>query len=66
LLTDLRFVDRMREFLEHNERLRVDGIRLWRVGRHFRVDGCKVVMGRNEEENQCLLSIARAKKSDRT
>jgi tRNA-specific 2-thiouridylase len=33
-----------------------------RIGRHFRVNGCKVVVGRNEEENQRLLSIAETKK----
>ncbi len=62
LLTDPRFADRLREFLKHNERLEIDDISLLRIGRHFRVDGCKIVVGRNEEENNRLLSIARQRK----
>ncbi len=61
LLTDPRFADRLREFLKHSECLRIDDISLLRIGRHFRVDGCKIVVGRNEEENNRLLSIARQK-----
>lgn len=62
LLTDPRFADKLREFLKHNECLEVDDITLLRIGRHFRVDGCKIVVGRNEEENHRLLSIANQKK----
>lgn len=62
LLTDPRFSDRLREFLKHNECLKVEDVSLLRIGRHFRVDGCKIVVGRNEEENQRLLSIAGQRK----
>jgi tRNA-specific 2-thiouridylase len=62
LLTDPRFSDRLREFLKHNECLRVEDVSLLRIGRHFRVDGCKIVVGRNEEENTRLLSIAMKRK----
>lgn len=62
LLTDPRFSDRLREFLKHNEFLRIEDVSLLRIGRHFRVDGCKIVVGRNEEENNHLLSIARKRK----
>lgn len=62
LLTDPRFADRLREFLKHNGHLRVDNIYLLRIGRHFRFDGYKIVVGRNEEENQRLQAIAGTKK----
>jgi tRNA-specific 2-thiouridylase len=62
LLTDPRFSDRLREFLKHNECLRVEDVSLLRIGRHFRVDGCKIVVGRNEEENNRLLCIAMKRK----
>ena len=43
----------------NNNRLTLGDIALLKLGRHFRVDGSTVVVGRNKEENQRLLSIAR-------
>ena len=62
LLTDPRFADRLREFLKHNEQLKIDDTARLKVGRHFRVDGYKIVVGRNEKENQRLLAIASQQK----
>lgn len=62
LLTDPRFAERLRDLLKYKKRLELDDINLLRIGRHFRVYGCKVIVGRNEEENQRLLSIANRKK----
>jgi len=62
LLTDPRFAERLKDLLDHNKFLKLDDVTLLRIGRHFRVDGCKFIVGRNEEENQTLLKIARRKK----
>jgi tRNA-specific 2-thiouridylase len=35
-------------------------IALLKVGRHFRVNGLKVIIGRNERENQILKSLVTA------
>jgi adenylyl- and sulfurtransferase ThiI len=59
LLTDPQFTKRLRDFLKHNNNLTLNDVTLLKIGRHFRVEGCKVVVGRNEEENKRLLSIIR-------
>jgi tRNA U34 2-thiouridine synthase MnmA/TrmU len=58
LLTDPRFADRLRDHLAHRGQLTVETVRLLRIGRHFRVNGAKVIVGRKEEENAQLRSIA--------
>jgi len=58
LLTDPRFADRLREHLKHERRLSLKDAELLKVGRHFRIGKDKVIVGRNEEENRRLLSIA--------
>ena len=62
LLTDPRFAQRLKDLLEHDKRLTADSIALLKIGRHFRVDYCKIVVGRNEKENQSLMTLARQKK----
>jgi tRNA-specific 2-thiouridylase len=58
LLTDPRFADRLREHLKHEGKLTAMDVALLKIGRHFRVGKAKVVVGRNEEENNKLLLIA--------
>ena len=58
LLTDPNFSGRLRETFEHGE----DDIDLLKYGRHFRLpSGKKVVVGRNEGENEILAKLATAK-----
>ena len=57
LLTDPRFADRLREHLEHDSKLSLIDVELLRVGRHVRVGKAKIIVGRNEEENEKLHSI---------
>lgn len=59
LLTDPQFAKRLKDFLKHNDKLTLEDIALLKIGRHFRIGKCKVVVGRNKEENESLLSIAR-------
>jgi tRNA-specific 2-thiouridylase len=59
LLTDKGFARRLRDSLDHRE----DSSRnifLLKIGRHFRLPSqAKVIAGRNQEENEALLSVAR-------
>lgn len=59
MLTDQHFAVRMRDLFSHTEKTSVDDTRLLRVGRHFRVsETCKVIVGRNEQENEKLEKMA--------
>jgi len=63
LLTEPRFADRLREHLGHEEGLTAFDVELLRIGRHFRVGNAKVVVGRNEKENEKLQSIAKTNRN---
>jgi len=56
LLTEPSFAVKVRDLMEHDE-LTWDNVRLLKVGRHFRIGNCKLVVGRNKEENAHLQEI---------
>jgi len=57
LLTDAAYSVRLRDLLAHSERVTFDDLNLLKAGRHFRLDKeTKVIVGRNEQDNQLLLS----------
>jgi tRNA U34 2-thiouridine synthase MnmA/TrmU len=59
LLTDPGFSKRLKDLMQH-EQLNLDNIQLLKVGRHFRLsDTARLVVGRNEKENERLLNLAR-------
>lgn len=59
LLTDPEFSRRLKDLMRYSE-LTADNIQLLKLGRHFRLDDkAKLVVGRNEQENQRLLELAR-------
>jgi tRNA U34 2-thiouridine synthase MnmA/TrmU len=58
LLTDPRFAEKMRDTMSHNK-LTEHTVSLLKVGRHFRLPlGSKLVIGRNEAENEHLSDLA--------
>ncbi|RLF40463.1 MAG: hypothetical protein DRN12_05340 [Thermoplasmata archaeon] len=58
-LTDPNFAERIRDAFQHGEDS-LEELRLLRYGRHFRLpSGSKVVVGRNEMENQIIQRFAR-------
>ncbi|MHA2287375.1 MAG: hypothetical protein ACXABG_01185 [Promethearchaeota archaeon] len=59
LLTEKEFANRMRDYLKYSKNPTMDGVRLLKYGRHFRFNGSKIVIGRNELENGFLLSLKR-------
>jgi tRNA U34 2-thiouridine synthase MnmA/TrmU len=54
LLTEPSFAVKVKELMEHGE-LSWEEVELLKVGRHFRVGKCKLIVGRNQRENQELL-----------
>jgi hypothetical protein len=55
LLTEAEFAARLRDLFSHRKRCSVDDVALLRVGRHFRFGENKVIVGRDEKENNTLL-----------
>jgi len=60
LLTDPEFARRLREHLKNEGNLTLTDVALLKIGRHFRVDGAKIIVGRNKEENERLLTLAKS------
>jgi tRNA-specific 2-thiouridylase len=60
LLTDKIYGKKVRELLRHNPDADMADLRLLKYGRHFRLDdGSKIIVGRDEEENQRLEELGR-------
>jgi tRNA U34 2-thiouridine synthase MnmA/TrmU len=59
LLTDPIYSYRLKDLLTYNENPEYKDINFLRVGRHFRFSPeCKIVVGRNEEENDLIRSLS--------
>ncbi len=59
LLTDPEFARRLKDLMRYQE-LNLNEVQLLKLGRHFRLnDKAKLIVGRNEKENQCLLNLTR-------
>jgi len=62
LLTDPGFAKRMKDLMLHQTDFSLNDVHLLKMGRHFRFsDGVKLVVGRNEEENQKIETFAQGK-----
>ncbi len=60
LLTDPEFAKKIRDLVDHQE-LNIKNVHLLKLGRHFRLDDqTKIIVGRNEQENNKLSSSAQA------
>jgi tRNA-specific 2-thiouridylase len=58
LLTERGYARRLRELMKRSPEFGVRDVQLLRIGRHFRLDtGEKVIVGRNQDENEKLLSM---------
>ncbi len=59
LLTDANFSDKLRDLFVEKQDVNSHDVRLLTVGRHYRMeDGVKIVVGRDNGENQVLISLA--------
>jgi len=58
LLTEVEFARKFRDLLASGK-VDLDGVRLLKAGRHFRLkSSARIIVGRNEEENKYLLNLA--------
>ena len=59
LLTDKNFSEKLRDLFDDKQSVTPDDVRLLTVGRHYRLDaGIKIVVGRDNSENNLLMSLA--------
>ena len=59
LLTDKNFAEKLRDSFRDQKTITPRDIQLLTVGRHFKFDnGIRIVLGRNNRENQVLMSLA--------
>ncbi|HUL30151.1 MAG TPA: hypothetical protein VLZ03_06810 [Thermodesulfobacteriota bacterium] len=59
LLTDSGFAKRMKDLMTHHPDFSLNDVHLLKMGRHFRFSGgVKLVVGRQEEENQKIQTFA--------
>ncbi|MFX1355975.1 MAG: hypothetical protein ACFFA8_01710 [Promethearchaeota archaeon] len=61
LLTDKGFSNRMKDYIKYNIKLKMVDISLLKIGRHFRFNRSKIIVGRNELENKLLLQLKNPK-----
>jgi len=60
LLTDEIFSRRLKDLMSFNPGFEIREIELLKIGRHFRLSsGVKLIVGRNEEENDAIVSLAK-------
>ena len=57
LLTDRGFSARLRDLLEHGGEISEPALERLKVGRHFRYGGSKIIVGRDEAENEVLRGL---------
>jgi len=60
LLTCKEFANKLRDLFEHKKKVSMKDIELLKVGRHFRFNKNKIIVGRNQEENKKLLELKRS------
>ncbi len=58
LLTDKIFSKKVRDLLDHKEDVTTKDLQLLKYGRHFRFEGAKVVVGKDEFDNTRLRNLA--------
>ncbi|MEN3014092.1 MAG: tRNA 4-thiouridine(8) synthase ThiI [Endomicrobiia bacterium] len=61
LLTDKNFVDRFKTLLEKFKNWDIQDIELLKIGRHFYYKDTKVILGRDKNENETLISYSKNK-----
>jgi tRNA-specific 2-thiouridylase len=55
LLTYREYASKLKDLFEHKKRVSLGDVQLLRVGRHFRFGKNKIIVGRNQSENNLLL-----------
>lgn len=60
LLTDKIFSKKVRDLLDHKKEVTSKDLAILKTGRHFRFNGCKVIVSRDEAENDKLRRLLQA------
>ena len=60
LLTDKNFAKKLRDLFANKKRVLAKEVQFLKVGRHFRFGKNKIIVGRNQSENQILLRTKQA------
>ncbi len=55
LLTYEQFADKLRDLFKHKKKVTMADVTLLKVGRHFRYEKNKIIVGRNQVENETLV-----------
>ncbi|MFQ3675614.1 MAG: hypothetical protein SNJ64_03630 [Endomicrobiia bacterium] len=62
LLSDKNYVQKVKDFFDNFTDYEIEDAALLRVGRHFYFPGTKIILGKNESENNILVSYYKNKK----
>ncbi len=57
LLTYKEFAAKLKDLFEHKRRVSLNDVQMLKVGRHFRFGKNKIIVGRNETENNLLIRM---------
>ncbi|MBW2993551.1 hypothetical protein KY317_03185 [Candidatus Woesearchaeota archaeon] len=57
LLCEKGFAVKLKDLFEHKQKIDLKDIELLKIGRHFRTNSGKIIVGRNEKENDKLLKL---------
>jgi len=57
LLTYKEFSNKVKDLFKHKKKISIEDTDLLRIGRHFRLGKNKIIVGRNEKENEQLLKM---------
>ncbi len=57
LLTYREFALKLKDLFEHKKRVSMEDVQLLKLGRHFRFNKNKIIVGRNEAENNLLSKL---------
>lgn len=59
LLCESEFAKKLRDLLKHNKKIKAQDAELLKMGRHFRYKDNKIIVGRNESENEKLKKLSK-------
>ena len=57
ILTDMNFAKKLKDLFAHSKKITLEDIEVLKIGRHFRINDCKIIIGRNKEENDFLMKL---------
>ncbi len=61
ILCEKTFASKLKDLFKHKKKIEPRDIELLKLGRHFRYKNNKIIIGRNEQENNKLMALAKNK-----